>query len=221
MLLHTKLNWPAARAEQKRGIKLVLALCIFASSPSLLWADDDERTEDRGDSSVNLVAIHDRGSAQYNDNCLECHAAVTNATSLDPVIEAAHPVMLSSTPGEDTEDKCVFCHRSVDLQQFSAGNLRRQVDVTLCSVCHGPSTPSRQLYQTGFSGGAADGAVLYDLVCSSCHRELPDSEVRGESLDDIREAILDDEGGMGPLQALTDQQIRAIADALGGANGSD
>lgn len=233
MLLHRKYDLPVARGKQKSRIGLILVLCISAFSPSLLLADDDDRSEDRRDRSedsapspsplgdVNLVALHDRNSRQYDDNCLDCHAGVTTATSLAPDIEAAHPVMLSSTPGEDTEEKCVFCHRSVDLMQFSAGNLRRQVDVTLCSVCHGPSTSIRQLYQSGFSGNDLDGMVLYNLVCSGCHRELQDSEVRGESFNEIREAILDDEGGMRPLQVLTDQQIRAIADSLGGANGND
>ena len=190
MLIHRRCDWLVAREKQKSRIGLVLVFCISAFSPSFLLADDDKRSEDRRerggapapDSSplggINVVAVHDRSSQQYDDNCLDCHAGVTTATSLAPGIEAAHPVMLSSTPGEDTEEKCVFCHRSVDLMQFSAGNLRRQVDVNLCSVCHGPSASSRQLYQTGFSGDDPDGTVLYDLVCSSCHRELRDS---GES----------------------------------------
>ena len=234
MLLHRKCDWLVAREKQKSRIGLVLVFCICAFTPSPLLADDDERSEDRRDrgaasapdssplNDVNLVAVHDRSSRQYDDNCLDCHAAIPSATSLDPTIEAAHPVMLSSTPGEDTEEKCVFCHRSVDLLQFSAGNLRRHVDVTLCSVCHGPAGPSRQLSQTGIPGNdPTDGAVLYDQVCSSCHRGLQDSEVGGESFDDIREAIFDDKGGMRPLEALSNQQIQAIAGALGGVGGDD
>ncbi len=230
MLLHKIAGWPAPR-ERRITISLIVAFCLWAVAPSIVLSDDDERSEEPTGttdvptptpvfSGVNVIAIHDSQSEQYDENCLECHAAIPSATSLDPTIEAAHPVMLSSTPGEDTEEKCVFCHRSVDLLQFSAGNLRRHVAATLCSVCHGPAGPSRQLYQTGITGNdPGDGAVLYDLVCSGCHRGLQDSEVEGESVDDIREAIFDDEGGMGPLEALTDPQIQAIAGALGGGGG--
>jgi hypothetical protein len=59
-----------------------------------------------------------------------------------------------------------------------------------------------------------DGPLLYDLTCSSCHGDLDDSEVRGESASEIAEKIAEDEGGMGPLDVLTAPEIKAIADAL-------
>jgi hypothetical protein len=43
---------------------------------------------------------------------------------------------------------------------------------------------------------------------------LENSEVGGEDADDIEEAIEEDEGGMGFLSSLDQDQIRAIAEAL-------
>jgi hypothetical protein len=43
---------------------------------------------------------------------------------------------------------------------------------------------------------------------------LADSEVQGESAREIREKIDENEGGMGPLNVLSTEDVRAIADAL-------
>jgi len=165
-----------------------------------------------GSSSENLISLHDRNSSQYDKNCTtsNCHARILEEESLDPAVLTAHTVMLKETPGKKNNEKCGWCHRSVDLLDGSTGNLMRQVDVDLCAVCHGPSQRATQFYQSS----PVDGEILYELTCAFCHKGLADSEVKGESVSEILEKIGEDEGGMGPLGALTDIQIQAIADAL-------
>ncbi|MCM2334296.1 MAG: c-type cytochrome [Anaeromyxobacteraceae bacterium] len=71
----------------------------------------------------------------------------------------------------------------------------------------------------GTTPGTGEGALLYDVSCSSCHGPLATSDVRGESAGDIQEAIEEDEGGMGALSGLTLTQLQAIAAALSGSGG--
>ena len=59
-----------------------------------------------------------------------------------------------------------------------------------------------------------DGPGLYATNCASCHRSLAKSEVRGDSANDISEAIRKNKGGMGTLSSLTSGMITAIANAL-------
>jgi mono/diheme cytochrome c family protein len=64
-----------------------------------------------------------------------------------------------------------------------------------------------------------DGAALYGSNCQSCHGALATSSKRGRAASAIRNAIVNNAGGMGTtaLRALTDAQLNAIATALGGA----
>jgi len=187
--------------------------------------DDDDSSDDDDDAppavTDNIIAAHDRNSPQYNRNCSNCHADIRTRESLDPNIPDAHVAMLPFAPGEINDDKqCTWCHRSVDLVQAAAtpkdtgSSLRKQVDARLCTMCHGPGGSAKRFYQTTLEQLGPDGADLYDLACSGCHRVLENSEVRGESANEIHEAINEDEGGMAPLSALTDAQIQAIAGAL-------
>jgi hypothetical protein len=163
----------------------------------------------------NLIAAHNRTSPQYRRSCSDCHMGVIYEQSLEePAIHTAHLTMASYVPGRDANSKCRFCHKSVDLIYRSAGNVRRQVDVALCAVCHGPSRPTKQFYQTGSSLTQPDGVALYTLVCSGCHGDLANSQVSGKSASEIQHKIDENEGGMGPLGILTPLEIQAIARAL-------
>ena len=175
------------------------------------------------DSTTNIVAIHDSSSENYNKHCGDCHSEIHDRQSLDPSIPAAHPAMFPYAAGRPGDDKqCRWCHRTVDLTQGiqesakSTGNLRRHVDVTLCTLCHGPyrGGPGEQFYQSGLSPTDPDGPVLYGVVCAGCHRELEDSELIGKDADKIQEAIDDDKGGMGVLTILSTLEIDAIAAVL-------
>jgi mono/diheme cytochrome c family protein len=64
-----------------------------------------------------------------------------------------------------------------------------------------------------------EGATLYQVNCSSCHGPLATSQVRGESLGDVQEAIAGNAGGMGALSGLTVTQLQAIVAALAGSAG--
>lgn len=199
--------------KRKPGIALLAGFFLFAFVliaflPSG-FADDD------GDiAGVNLIALHDSSSGQYEKHCLDCHADVLAQQSLDPSIPTVHVAMITLVPGRKDEDACKWCHRSVDLVQKSTGNLRKHVDADLCTLCHGPAGPGPKFYQTGLSQTDPDGPALYELVCAACHGNLADSKVRGESARDIQKKIDENEGGMGPLNVLSTDDVRAIADAL-------
>lgn len=208
------------------GIALLLGLCLCIWAP--VSSGDDEEEQENFQEQENFVALHVVDSPQYNKECLDCHASVLSEGSLDPDITRAHVTMLPFVPGEEDEERCIFCHRGVDLElgtpspaDREKGSLRKHVDTTLCAMCHGPSGPAVQLYPVGLSSLVTDGDELYDLVCAGCHRDLPNSEVKGEDADDIQEAIDDDEGGMGPLIVLFPHEIQAIADALAQVGGDD
>ena len=112
------------------------------------------------------------------------------------------------------------------------GAIRKRVDPTVCTLCHGPKTgtdaqpgsPGPQFYQVGLSqvisltgvpaADLAAGKKLYGLYCTGCHNPLAQSEVHGKSATEIRGKITENEGGMRPLGVLTTAQITAIATAL-------
>jgi hypothetical protein len=187
--------------------------------------------EDGGyDPRKNIIAIHDSSSKQYKKKCNDCHSEIHDRQSLDPSIPAAHPAMFPFGAGRPGDDKqCRWCHRTVDLtlgiQEAgkSTGNLRRHVDATLCTLCHGPyrGGPGEQFYQSGLSPTDPDGPVLYGVVCAGCHRELEDSELIGKDAQKIQEAIDHDKGGMGVLTILSTQEIDALAAALEESDGGD
>jgi hypothetical protein len=85
---------------------------------------------------TNLRALHDAASTQFDAECIKCHADILEERSLDVRVPGAHPVMLPQVGGE-TDAVCVKCHESVDFDRGdSAANVRRNVDVQLCSACH-------------------------------------------------------------------------------------
>jgi hypothetical protein len=204
------------------GIGLLAGLCLFT------WASDGFG-EDGIDPTKNFAAFHDSNSHQYRKNCTDCHEDVLNGESQNPNISRAHLAMLEFAAGKVGDDKqCRWCHhRSVDLTQgtqsaaTSKGNLRKHVDTTLCTLCHGPDGPAEQFYQVGLSSLVTDGGELYDLVCAGCHEDLENSQVKGKDADEIEKAIVKDKGGMGPLIALRMEEIQAIGDALAAADGDD
>lgn len=193
-------------------------------------ADDDSKDDDSNDGNqppqagdlVNYIAIHDRNSLQYNDNCNSCHAEIHTRQTLNPSIPDAHIAMLPAAPGKSDTDnnKCKWCHRSVDLVQAAGSpqehitSIRKHIDARLCTLCHGPGGTGEQFYQVGISALNLNGTEMYGLICSGCHGKLTGSEVRGESASEITDAIYEDEGGMSPLQVLSPEQIRRIAAAL-------
>jgi hypothetical protein len=207
--------------KRKMAIGLLAGVFLLTLVPNI-WADDDDGKIDSG---KNIIAIHDSSSEQYDKDCLDCHAVILSAKSLDESIApAAHVAMFDFAPGKRGDDKqCRWCHRTVDLVQGSAGSLRKQVDATLCAMCHGPinrNGPSgktvKKFYQAGPS--PLDGALLYDLACAACHKDLVNSKVSGESAKDIQKKIDENEAGMGPLGILSPEEIDSIADALAKLN---
>lgn len=180
---------------RKLGIGILLWLCLGLG---LSQSFADKKKHEGGEkkrTTENVIALHDSDSPQYNDRCTDCHAEVLAAQSFDPAIPAAHVAMRPFTPGEEDNDTCVWCHRTVNLVQGTQtagalqGNLRKQVNMTLCTVCHGPFGPAPQFFQTGPPPDQPDGAALYDLVCAACHGDLADSEVHGESAAEIQKNI--------------------------------
>lgn len=203
------------RIEFLVGVYLLLGVILILASTERTQSDD---------SGGNFIALHDRNSSRYDKDCTECHADIFSEQSLNPNIAAAHKAMRPFVPGKNDNDRCAWCHKTVDLLQKSAGNIRRNVDVMLCAICHGPFDRSlqprpKQFYEAGLDPSQPDGPALYGLLCESCHRPLENSKVRGESAREIQKKISENEGGMGPLFFLTSQEIQAIADALAKVEG--
>lgn len=98
--------------------------------------------------STNVIAIHKSTSPQYRIDCLTCHSDILTQTTLSSSVPDVHSAMMPYTPGATNNDKCVYCHTNTDVEQYSAGNLWRNVDVRQCDRCHGPKGPStKQYYQ--------------------------------------------------------------------------
>jgi len=216
------MNLKKVFCKRKMAIGLLAVVYLFSWVANIL-AEDEEI-----DPRKNIIAIHDNSSDEYNKKCSECHADIPKAQSLNLSIAlAAHVAMFDFAPGKPGDDKqCVWCHQTVDLVEGSAGNLRKQVDATLCAMCHGPidrNGPSgktvKKFYQAGPS--PLDGALLYDLACAACHKDLVNSKVSGESAKDIQKKIDENEADMGPLRILSEIEIQAIADALAKPGGDD
>ena len=209
-------------SKRKTAIGLLAGVYLFTWVPNILAGDEEI------DPRKNIIAIHDSSSEKYKKKCSECHAGILSEQSLDAEIEPAHVAMFDFAPGKAGDDKqCIWCHRTVDLVQGSAGNLRKQVDATLCTLCHGPyerivrykkepelSVRAKPFYQAGLSPTDPDGPALYDLACAACHRNPENSQVKGARTDQIQRAIENDKGEMGPLTVLSPYEIQAIADAL-------
>jgi cytochrome c5 len=142
---------------------------MVAGGGASLWSVDARGDDDGGESSTssstNAIAFHNRSSSQYNDNCLDCHAAVLTEAPVasgvpvtNPRLQAiepaptrtAHGTMLRGNfkPGERGHDtQCQFCHRSVNVvegpgmpQDELQGAIRKRVDPAVCTLCHGPRT---------------------------------------------------------------------------------
>jgi hypothetical protein len=94
---------------------------------------------------TNARALHNPRSPQYDRDCIKCHADVLEERSLDPSVRGAHPVMLPWVGGE-TNGACATCHRSVDFDNGSAANIRRNVDVEFCAACHSANGPGSPYY---------------------------------------------------------------------------
>jgi cytochrome c5 len=200
-------------SKRKTAIGLLAGVYLFTWAPNI-FAEDEEI-----DPKKNIIAIHDSNSDQYDKKCNGCHADIRNAQSLEPSIPNVHVAMFDFAPGKPGDDKqCIWCHRTVDLVQGSAGNIRKQVDATLCAMCHGPAGAGKQFYQADL---ALDGPALYDLACAACHEDLASSKVKGESAKDIQKKIDENEADMGPLRVLSTQEIQAIAAALAESGGDD
>ncbi len=87
--------------------------------------------------SLDLMSIHDPGSAKYNTNCIGCHGDRTKEVALDGKTPTAHSRMLSLFGSRN--NRCVLCHTAPDFLSHSAGGLREQVNMagTECFSCHG------------------------------------------------------------------------------------
>lgn len=89
--------------------------------------------------ALNLVTLHSGTSdAHAVANCKACHGDRKSEISAEPAILPWHAMKVhSSMP-------CTYCHRVVDLDNHSAGTIRKQVNVALCVGCHPrfPTFPS-------------------------------------------------------------------------------
>jgi len=208
--------------KRKLAIGLLVGVSFLTLAPNSL-ADDDGQI----DPEKNIIAIHDSSSDEYKKECGKCHKDILSEQSLESSVPAAHVAMFPFAAGKPgSDEQCRWCHRTVDLVQGSAGNMRRGVDVILCSLCHGNfertvvnnkkpelTATAKQFYNVGLDPANPD-PWLYELACETCHRPVENSKVRGADARHIRKPIEENKAGMGVFTVLSEQEIQAIADAL-------
>ncbi len=100
----------------------------------------------------NIVQLHDSGSPEYNSDCILCHGDMSDEKSLSASVPGIHPWMCpyvyqAAGQTEMNNDVCIYCHKSVDFLETSAGNLRKQVAASECRTCHTVAGPGRELYE--------------------------------------------------------------------------
>jgi hypothetical protein len=95
---------------------------------------------------TNVRALHNPNSPAYDRGCLSCHADVLNEQSLDPAVGGIHPVMVPVL-GDISNATCIRCHTSVDFDSGSAGDIRRNVGVDKCTLCHRTAILGKQYYE--------------------------------------------------------------------------
>ena len=110
-------------------ILLVLSLFLFALASNSFADPDDDAAQS------NIISLHINIVNDEKKNCSDCHADVHTGVSLDPVIPDAHVAMLPFAPGgsedEDKRDqRCAWCHGSVDLVQTAGSPLSAKSTVS-------------------------------------------------------------------------------------------
>lgn len=102
----------------------------------------------------NPIPIHDKNSSQYRTDCTNaaCHRNKLKETSLDSSIMTFHVLKVldpqfSRFFGKTTDKKCLYCHKNTDLAEYSAGNLRKNVDVSICYICHTKGSIGKEFYK--------------------------------------------------------------------------
>jgi hypothetical protein len=71
--------------------------------------------------------------------------------TLNRKIKDAHVAMVPFAPGYDpkagaTNQVCIGCHTNVDVLQHSAGQIRKNVSMSLCAACHNKEGPSSKKF---------------------------------------------------------------------------
>jgi hypothetical protein len=134
-----------------------LSLAIVMAVVALSLPEEANRASSKEISPVDYISLHDSSSPDYNPNCISCHGKMTSETTLDPKIETAHTLHLTS---KLLILECTTCHQNVDLTERSAASLRKQVEVELCRNCHS-ALPTEEI----------DHQPLAKMDCtlSACH----------------------------------------------------
>ncbi|MBI5376187.1 MAG: IPT/TIG domain-containing protein [Candidatus Schekmanbacteria bacterium] len=96
------------------------------------------------DFTGSYVSIHNSTSQSYRNDCTNfaCHFSIMTEKSLKASVPTFHMKKLSlpAIPGATKTVKCTYCHKTTDIVEGSAKNIRRNVDVELCVTCHKTKT---------------------------------------------------------------------------------
>ncbi|MFQ5868006.1 MAG: cytochrome c3 family protein [bacterium] len=151
-----------------------LSVAVIMAVVTLSVPEEGSRASSKEIFPVNYISLHDSSSPDYNPNCISCHGKMTSETTLDPQIESAHTLHLTS---KLLNFGCTTCHQNVDLTEKSAASLRKQVDTELCTTCHSPFS-TKEMDQT---------FAKMDCTLSACHGDWKEKmkEVKLAKLDEI------------------------------------
>lgn len=100
----------------------------------------------------NVVQMHNAASSDYNGDCIKCHGDMSDEKTLSASVPGIHPRMCpyvyqAAGQKEMNNTVCTHCHSTIDFQEESAGDLRRQVATSKCVTCHTTAGPGRELYK--------------------------------------------------------------------------
>lgn len=131
----------AINAEAKVGFRRVVLTNPDGKKAVKLCGLLILRCKDECQYKGNVIPIHDKDSGEYRTDCTSaaCHQKILSETSLDNATPSFHVLkvkQLNVIPGNTDDEKCLYCHNDTDLVEHSAGNLRRNVDILLCTLCH-------------------------------------------------------------------------------------
>lgn len=133
-----------------------LSVAVIMAALTLSITEEGSRASSKEISPIDYVSLHDISSPDYNPNCTSCHGKMTSETTLDPEIETAHTLHLTSRL---LNFECTSCHLNTDLTEKSAASLKRQVEIEVCTTCHSP-----------FSTKEMDPSFAkMDCTLSACH----------------------------------------------------
>src|SRR3990172_3694149 len=94
----------------------------------------------------NVVVTNPSGEKGQKKRGLQVKKCAENCEELKPFEGNPIPVHDKNSIQYTTDKKCLYCHKGTDLVEYSAGNLRKNVNVSTCYYCHMKGSIGKEFY---------------------------------------------------------------------------